>query len=157
MLYYSFIYPYLTYGITVWGSAKLILMKSLSTLQRKTLRSIAKTDSLKETFSNLKILNIGQIYKYNVCLFKFKLSKGWLPKYLSTLFQQNLALHSYETRQSYLYHVPMTKANILQRSIRFKGVQLWNNLQCKINPDISLPCFKKKIKCFLISDHFMST
>ena len=138
-------------------------MKSLSTLQRKTLRSIAsiaKTDSLKETFSNLKILNIEQIYKYNVCLFMFKLSGrylGWLPKYFSTLFQQNLALHSYETRQSYLYHVPMTKTNILQRSIRFKGVQLWNNLQYKINPDISLPCFKKKLKWFLISDHFMST
>ena len=98
MLYYSFIYPYLTHGITVWGSAKLIL----STLQRKTLRSIAsiaKTDSLKETFSNLKILNIEQIYKYHVCLFMFKLSEGWLPKYFSTLFQQNLALHSYETRQ----------------------------------------------------------
>ena len=81
----------------------------------------------------------------------FKLSKGWLPKYFSNLFQQNEMIHSYKNRQRNLYHIPISKTNILYRSMRIQGVQQWNRLLEDIKTDASFSCYKKKLKSFLMN------
>ena len=67
MLYYSMIYPYLTYGVLLWGSASKTSLKPIETMQKKALRIIANTSWDAHTnilFNELKILKFIDIFKY---------------------------------------------------------------------------------------------
>ena len=44
MLYYSLIYPFLTYGIQVWGFTNLIYLKPVTTLQKRVVRIMTFSD-----------------------------------------------------------------------------------------------------------------
>ena len=43
-LYYSFVYPHLTYGIEVWGAASKCLIQSVEKFQKKIIRTRAIRD-----------------------------------------------------------------------------------------------------------------
>ena len=74
-LYYSFIYPYLTYGITNWGSSCKTKLQKIKTKQNKCVRSIFfahSRDSAAPYFNLLQILTL-EIYKFKLALFKHKI------------------------------------------------------------------------------------
>ena len=57
-LYYSFIYPYLTYAITRWGSACKTRLNSIRTKENKRIRSIFFAHSKENTKSFYNLLDI---------------------------------------------------------------------------------------------------
>ena len=80
-LYYAMIYPFLIYGINVWGSASQHLINPLLTLQKKFLRMKTYNDQYNELhqlphseplFSSEKILKIIDIYKLQLGKFVFE-------------------------------------------------------------------------------------
>ena len=81
-LYYSLIYPYLSYCVEVWGGASNKLISTLFKLQKKAVRIIVSAPYKAHTrpiFDKLKILNIYNIYFYSVAMFMFKFNSGSLP------------------------------------------------------------------------------
>ena len=68
----------------------------------------------------------------------FKYMKGQLPSIFDGMFILNKNVHSYNTRQSNLLHIPFGKLQICRRTIRYSGVQIWNDL-CS-NSCISVTC-----------------
>ena len=71
-LYNSFILPYFTFCIEVWGSTFDYLLESLNLLQRKIVRIIACSANTAHTeplFRRLKILKMSQLYVKNISLF----------------------------------------------------------------------------------------
>ena len=81
-LYYSFIYPYFTYCIEVWGHTCDKYMSSLFKVQKRAVRILTSLSYLGHTlpiFSNPKILNIYNIYNYQILIFMLKHKKGLLP------------------------------------------------------------------------------
>ena len=114
LLYYSFLYPYLSYCIEVWGNSYQTHLSSIFIIQKRAIRLLsfapyrAHTDGL---FQSLHILN--------------------------------------------LLHIPFGKLQICRRTIRYSGVQIWNDL-CS-NSCISVTCslftFKSKLKQLLLQSN----
>ena len=88
-LYYTFVYPYLTYYSIVWASTYPTNLKRLEIIQKKIIRLISGVPFLHPTadlFANLEILKISQINQYQhgmfICRFNnLKLSSP-LPAFI---------------------------------------------------------------------------
>ena len=104
-------------------------------------------------FKEMKLFKLSQLYTYAICLFMFKYHHSLLPPVFTDMFVYNSSIHGYLTRRDYLLHVPLSKSVVLSRSIRIKGVNIWNALYKGVNIECSLVCFKHKLKDFILSDH----
>jgi hypothetical protein len=151
-LYYSFIYPYITYCIETWGAACTTHMSSLVKLQKKIIRIITssppRTHSA-DLFNKLNMLPIHKIYQNQVATFMFKVVNETVPPLLQAMFTFNMNIHRYDTRQANKLHVPLSKTSIFKKSMRFKGVTVWNRVSEAINSNSSLTTFKCHLKRFL--------
>ena len=100
-LYYSFIYPYITYCLEVWGGTNERNLNSIFILQKRIIiiiKSLPVRTHTSPYFEGLGILNIFQLCKYKVILFMFKYVKGLLPVIFKNYFVTNDDYHSYPTR-----------------------------------------------------------
>ena len=111
LLYYSFIYPHLTYGVLLWGTALNYLMQKNFVLQKKFVRLICNAsfrEHTKRLYFALKLLNIYKIYQFQVCMFAH--NEKYCPSTVGDMcikFNQNVSynLRNYgaTTLLSYLY------------------------------------------------------
>ena len=91
-LYYSLMYPSLTYSIQVWGSTYQSHLSKLVILQKKIVRIIHGVPSRTHTeplFSELNILKVSNLYIYNIALFMYNLNYSKLPD-IFPMFVHNL-------------------------------------------------------------------
>ena len=108
-LYYSLVYPYLQYCITIWGSTYPSNLKRIILLQKRMIRILNKekfdahTDPI---FSELKILKFDKIYLYQLGKFMYLYHNNLLPSSFNNLFPCMNQIHKYGTRFSYLYRIP---------------------------------------------------
>jgi len=79
MLYYSFVYPYINYGLEVWGSVPKTKLVPILKLQKRILRittfSPTRTPS-SPLFSKFSVLDIYNVYIYKDVLFMCKIEKN---------------------------------------------------------------------------------
>ena len=154
-LYYSMIYPYLTYCIEVWGNSGKTYLMSLFKLQKKVLRIMtcsgyyAESDPL---FKKLNILKLTQIYTTSVAVLMFKYVKGMLPPIFNDLFIRTSDVATRVTRNSNKLVVPLCRTELYKKSIKYQGPSIWNRYENFINHQCSLHAFKKQMKRYL-SDH----
>src|SRR6218665_991645 len=97
-LYYSIIFPYLTYCNVVWASNYESRLSRLVILQKRAIRVVARVSSREHTgpiFSRLKILNIEQIKTFQVGEFMYKYHHGLLPLAFRGFFKLGTKIHSY--------------------------------------------------------------
>ena len=105
-LYYIFVSPYLNYCNLVWGNAAHVHINKLHILQKRIVRIICKVnfrEHTKELFSNINVLNVFDIYKYNVNLFMFKHYKNLLPLAIAEIFTFISSDLRYPSRSQSLY------------------------------------------------------
>ena len=67
-LYYSFVYPYVTYCLEVWGKANDCHLSLLFKLQKRAVRNRAHSEPI---FSQLQILPIYKLYQFTILLFMY--------------------------------------------------------------------------------------
>ena len=82
-LYYSLVYPYLDYGVSLWGSANAKLTNKLKATQKKAVRiMMGEKYNAHATpiFQKLKILRFEDIYKYSLAKHMFAYKEGCLPR-----------------------------------------------------------------------------
>ena len=154
-LYYSLIYPYLTYCIQVWGSTYQSHLSKLIILQKKIVRIIQGVPPRPHTepiFSELNILKGSNLYNYSIALFMYKLNCSKLPD-IFPMFVYNHEIHKYETRQSDHFHIPTCRTNLSKMSIKYQGPIIWNELSSNIDIDCSIGTFKKRAKRYISGDH----
>ena len=80
LLYYSFLYPYLSYCIEVWGKSCPTYLSIFFIVQKRAVRLISFSPYLSHTdpiFKSLQILKLNDIYKYSVALFIYKFVMGF--------------------------------------------------------------------------------
>ena len=150
-LYYSFIYPYFTYCVEVWGNAATSHMLPLCLLQNKVVRIITYTkkrapvDSL---YLELNLLPLHKIAHHRIALMMYKYHHAMLPIALQDLYIKNKIVHHHRTRQHNLLHVP---SGTHTKKIIYSSILVWNNLQSMgFEFDISFHTFKKAIKTYLL-------
>ena len=153
-LYYSYVYPYLTYCIEAWGCAMQTHLLPLFLLQKKIIRLITFSPYLAHTgpiFLNLQLLPLEKIFFSRVGLVMFKCSNNMLPNVISNLYIKNNEIHSHFTRNSNLLRIPKGTPNFTTISAR-----VWNEIVTKIIMDqhVSISKFKTMLKSYLLVSSF---
>lgn len=153
-LYYSFIYPHLHYCIEVWGKASNIHLSKLFKLQKRVVKQIKSVPFRTESdpiFSKLKILKLNDIHRYKVITFMFRFIKGMLPNVFNNMFVRNSAVVQRLTRQQHKLNIPRCHTSALQKTMRYIGIQEWNNICDVIDHSCSLHMFKNRVKAHILS------
>ena len=152
-LYYSIVYPHLTYCVEVWGNASKTHLDSLFMMQKKVLRVItsagfrAHTDPI---FADLQLLKLSEIYISYAMTFVFKFMKGMLPKVFNNFFQRNCEVSSRITRNSHKLYYPKFKTTLFKSSFKYQCVKEWNAKIKYVDDKCSVHAFKKRIKNVLL-------
>ena len=148
-LYYTFLFPYLNYCIEVWGCAAQYHINSLITLQKKAVRIITSSKFREHTmplFQTLNILTIPQLYLYRIGMFMFKVFHHNVPLICQSMFVTNADIHCYNTRQRHQLHVPISQSATLFKTIRVKGVSVWNSIMNMVDIQCSIGTYKYRLR-----------
>ena len=157
-LYYSFIYPYLTYCNHIWGSTYKTSLMRLNTLQNKAAKIIAHARwraSCDPIYEHLNIMKLAHIKTYLIGRFMFRISIGKVPESLTSLINRNSDYHSNNTRIANLYHVPSVKLDMSKTGMKYRDASIRNLLALEeINLEVSEAVFKKNLIRMLNSGIF---
>ena len=160
-LYFSFIYPYLTYCNHIWGSTYVSNLKKLATMQNKIVRIICGVPprhTMKPLYEELGILQLQKINQFLIARFMFRYTVGKVPDLFRQFFIRNEEFHSYFTRRRTYFHIPGIKSDTGKTGIRYQGTLVWNLLlEYGINPHVSEAVFVKLVKKLLLSGTFPDT
>ena len=123
-LYYTLVYPYLSYCNVVWSSTYATNINRIFLLQKRAVRSIANATYCSHSapiFSSLKVLDIFKIISFHIAKFMFLFHHCLLPPSLLGLFVANNQIHSYHTRTADDYRPHACRTNIKLFTILFEG------------------------------------
>ena len=153
-LYYTLVYPYLTYCNIIWVSAYKTTLNPIYILQKRMVRAIAGHPPLAHTeplFEDLKIIQFKYLHPYLISQFMYKLYKQDLPIFSQTMFSQNTNMYEYNTRQRQGLHLPIVKSNRSKMFLCYTGSIIWNRILNLPSVDInsSLNVFKKQIRAIV--------
>ena len=150
-LYYSFIYPYLTYCNQVWGLSCQSYMNALVKLQKIVIRIISGVHPITHTdplFTKLKLLKCDEINKYLVGRLMSRIYNEDITLF-GSMFIKNVQVHNYDTRQRDHYHVLGFKSRLGKTNFRCNGVIVWNNILTSGVPvDVSQVGFFQTIEMY---------
>lgn len=155
-LYFAFVHPYLNYCLDVWGRCSQQYFISLFRLQKRAIRTITFSDRRAHSaplFQSLEIPSLESMYILSVSIFMYKFYHRLLPPVVDELFQFNSAVHSVNTRQRCLLHVPITRSKYGKQSIRFRGVQIFNQIPQHVDINtVTLNQFRSGMRRRLINE-----
>ena len=154
-LYNSFINPLFMYCIAIWGNAPITYLDSLFKLQKRAVRVIASVKRTEHTwpiYKQLKILNLSNLYIYNVLLTMYKYHIRTIPEIFSTFFTSNRDIHWHYTRQQMHLHVPKKLSTLSTRSFRSSSVKIYNHFLAILPFDMTILTFKYHVKTYLIEN-----
>src|SRR6218665_1596809 len=129
-LYYSLIYPYLTYGNIVWASNYQTRTKSLVTLQKKVIRIIKgqkRNDHTQPIFEELGIMKFDNLNTYLIVLFTYKVVYNLTPSPVSNYFTKREQVHAYSLRASGNLSIQFSRTNYRKHALTCRGPIIWNN------------------------------
>ena len=89
-LYYTLIYPFLTYALVVWGNTYPTTIDTLFTLQKKSVRIITFSgyyDPTNPIFNKLEFITIHDLVNYSNVIFMYHFYHGNLPEYFNSFFE----------------------------------------------------------------------
>ena len=154
------IYPFLTYGIVVWGNTYESSLKPLVLLQKRVVRVITFSGYDEHTsplFKNLGLLKLFDIIRMSNLLFMHDFYKKKLPTVFNDFFLPICDSHKFATRLAVKisYCMPIVRTNRTNYgkfSIRSKGPHIWNEVDDSLKT-LTKSVFKKKIKVKFISEY----
>ena len=130
-LYYAYVYPYIQYGVEVYGNCGETVIRRLQTQQNKLLKILCQKDrtyGTNQLHKELKLLKCKDIYHYFVGIFVYKQQNYMLPEIFNKYYNCNHNICVRHTRQSKDLYVPLFRTKVGQNSLRYTGAKLWNNL-----------------------------
>ena len=151
----SLVYPYFFYCNLVWASTYKSNLVRLEILQKRVVRTIAKTHFYAHTdpiFRNLGILKFHDMHLLQLSLFMYSHQNRTLPLKFDCKFTLQKEIHSHHTRNSHLYRLPLCRTNIKQFSVFYQGPKFYNSLSTEIVNSSSVS-FKKALKAFFYNTY----
>ena len=153
MLYYTLIYPYLTYCCIVWGTAKFSVINKVQVLQKRAVRLCTGSDiraSSSPLFKRLRLLKINDINKLQTVVFMQRVKCGLLP--VSCLHHVTISDNKdlYNTRNKSFFKLKAFRTNIRENSLAIRGPKLWNLLPVDIKTSYCVETVKKKFIAYCL-------
>ena len=158
-LYYAYVYPHITYGIELYGTAcqkHLNRLKVMHNRILKTLCSKPRRYSSIDLYNDVNLLTIENIHKLFTNIFVYKQRNGLLPVIFNEYYKLNSEVRTRITRQDNNIYVPRFKSTIGLKSIKVIGANLWNNSSINIKSSNSLHIFKKLYREWLMENQKIS-
>ena len=121
-LYYSIVYPYMTYCNHAWGTACVSNHHKVIIIQKRILRIISNADRLASTaplFEDLGILSFLDVNVFLIGRFMFRYVNGNIPDMFSHYFKRNSDVHKNNTRQG---------SELGRKCIKYRGSIIWNHI-----------------------------
>ena len=148
--YYSLIYPFLIYGIIVWGNTYTTSLNPLYILQKKAVRIITFScfdQHSSPLFKNLRIVKFFDLVKFHILIFMYKFHNDLLPSVFRDFFISVNTIHNYNTRLASreTYYLPKVRTNYGIFNIRFQGPIEWHSINENLKSS-SFALFKFKMK-----------
>ena len=100
LLYYGIFFPFLSYGIHVWGLTNSTYFDLIFVLQKKVLKSITFNDITSPAmpiFRNLELLTLADIHNLQVVSFVYECVNGLSPSYFGDYFKTLSSTHAMGT------------------------------------------------------------
>jgi hypothetical protein len=155
-LYYSLVYPHLTYGVTLWGSTYNIHISKLRIMQNKIVRAIfnaSYNDHTRPFYAQLQILRLDDIYKVELGKYMYNYVNNSLPKALLNIFKWTHNIHIYQTRQQTYLRPIKCRLNVTKQSILAKGPDVWNTLPENLQQKNNISSFSSTLKFSLTKEY----
>ena len=138
----------------MWGNALETHLHPLCLLQNKIIRIINFAHykaSANPIYIQLDILPFYKVIIQRVAIVMYKFTHNMLPEAMSELYCKNNEIHTYNTRQTALLHVP---SGTHTRNFCYRSVLIWNELTSRgVDHNVSLLIYKRKLKSFLQNNH----
>ena len=117
---------------------------------------------LNPAYEYLKILDIVKIFMLETGKYHFKLVNQLLPTQIGNYFDTSasqVAIHTYNLRSQNSNRPPrfISKSKTGEKSIQFKGAQIWNAMPLEIKNSESFSIFKTSYKKHLLENDIDST
>ena len=135
MLYYSLIYPFLTYGIQVWGLTYPTYLKPVTTLQKRVVRLMTFSDPRSHSeplLKSLRLLKFSDIIHLEILSFVYQWYHKLSPSCFVNYFSPVSSIHSYNTCQSQVDNLFVKSVICMQQNHVQKS-----NLRAARNKEIS--------------------
>jgi hypothetical protein len=155
-LYYSLVYPHLTYGILLWGSTYTTHISKIVIMQKKIVRAISNVGynaNSHPLFVSLEIFKLNDIYMLEIAKFMHRYVNNNLPPALSNLFTHTSNIHAHETRQSNYIRPVTCRLNVTFNSVLSKGPKIWNSISSTLQCIPLLKQFVNSVKTFIKEQH----
>lgn len=155
-MYYSLVHPHILYGVELYANTYSIHLDSLVKVNNKILRILQnkplRTKTL-ELYSNYNTLTIPLLFKFQILklMHKYIHIPDLLPSIYREYFTINSAIHDHETRRCHDLHQSSYYTSLGQRSIKNRGVQLWNSIPVIYKLKMEISSFKFKLKRYLFN------
>ena len=108
----------------------------------------------KPLFFNTRVLTVNNLYIYNIGSFMHAFINGKQPIPFNNMFTFNSYIHNHGTRQASRLHTPVGKTSFSYKTIKFRGVSIYNNIIfLNIDTKCSTAAFKAQLKDLLLSGH----
>jgi len=159
-IYFSLIYPYISYAILAWGSAYKTHIDKIQTKQNHSARFIffatahgEHTESAPPLLNLLDILTVHNVYRSQILKFTYLWHKGLLPKPFSNCFQYASNVHKYITRHASKQnlYVKKVRTNMGKQTIGYAACVIWDKIPLNLK-ELSVYQFSKQLK-----PHFVRT
>ena len=149
-LYFALIHPHLSYGNLAWGNADKNVIRKLTLLQKRAIRTINRSEYNSHTepkFRSSRIMKLCDLYEYDSLLFMYDYRANNLPKLFDGHFPLNRDMPSARnTRQSSLFKIPFMRSNFSRKSPSFTFPTLWNEWAKRFSDNWNRPQFKRFVK-----------
>ena len=156
-LYYSLIYPFLTYSLITWGNTYQTTLLPLIILQKKAVRIMTFSEYNSHSsplFQKLKIFKVSDLIYLYTALFMYDYYSNRLPLIFDNFFKSINKVHQYQTRlaSKISYYLPKARTNYGKFNIRFFGAKVWNSIDDSLKSK-SRACFKNLLKELFVSNY----
>ena len=153
-LYYTLVYPHISYCAIIWGSAYATALLPLLTLQKKIMRVIAFAEFNAHTaslFAKYETLRVSDIYMLQVLSFMYKLKNNLLPHSCMRYHIQSLdTIH--DTRKKSYFMIQSYRTDVRKKSIGIAGPIYWSEIPLAMQNAVCFPAFKHELKAWLVSN-----
>ena len=142
------------YGLLIWHNTYSTYTNKIPRLQNKAIKLIAnskRTDKSAPIYEKLKILQLHDLHIHEIATFMYKFHNNKQPVSFSQYFNRIAAIHSVHTKSNtsgLTYYVSQYKTTRPQRSLKYTGVKIWNQIPHWIKTE-SYSQFLKHLKLYL--------
>lgn len=141
--YYGLVYPYLTYGVEVWGH-ECVRTHFIFKLQKRAVRSIFKKPfrfHCKSLFVENKILTFPSIYIHAAV--------KYVHNNIRKLHVED-STHTYNLRSRGNITIPKHKTGFFQNHLTYSGIRLYNSLPEHLKTERDPRVFARGVKQLLL-------